>query len=152
MMPNFHFGEREREAPNVERWWQRQRQRQICKLSLSIWWTIEQYSGEQSPVKIWVYAAADHWRSLCLWQATNENLVFPAKVIKELARELKNLDESPPEDIAVFVNEENFSNITADIEGPCTHFFCLLIFLFPIFCLCDNKIELPDSIHHLWHG
>jgi ubiquitin-conjugating enzyme E2 S len=31
---------------------------------------------------------------------------------------LKNLDESPPEDIAVFVNEENFSNITADIEGP----------------------------------
>ncbi|CAM6036170.1 unnamed protein product [Sphagnum compactum] len=50
--------------------------------------------------------------------ATNENLVFPAKVIKELARELKNLDESPPEDIVVFVNEENFSNITADIEGP----------------------------------
>ncbi|KAH9547117.1 hypothetical protein CY35_11G018100 [Sphagnum magellanicum] len=50
--------------------------------------------------------------------ATNENLAFPAKVIKELARELKNLDESPPEDIAVFVNEENFSNITADIEGP----------------------------------
>lgn len=60
---------------------------------------------------------------------------------------MKNLDESPPEDIAVFVNEENFSNITADIEGPCTHFFCLLIFPCPIFCLCDNEIELPDSIH-----
>jgi ubiquitin-protein ligase len=51
-------------------------------------------------------------------QATNENLVLPPKVIKDLARELKNLDESPPEDIAVFVNEDNFSNITADIEGP----------------------------------
>ncbi|CAM6039548.1 unnamed protein product [Sphagnum compactum] len=51
-------------------------------------------------------------------RATNENLVLPPKVIKDLARELKNLDESPPEDIAVFVNEDNFSNITADIEGP----------------------------------
>lgn len=40
------------------------------------------------------------------------------KVIKELARELKNLDDSPPEDIKVYVNEENFSNVTADIEGP----------------------------------
>ncbi|CAM6129434.1 unnamed protein product [Calypogeia fissa] len=48
--------------------------------------------------------------------ATNENL--PPKVIKELARELKSLDESPPEDIRVLVNEDNFSNIYADIEGP----------------------------------
>ncbi|BBN09191.1 ubiquitin-conjugating enzyme E2 S [Marchantia polymorpha subsp. ruderalis] len=48
--------------------------------------------------------------------ATNENL--PPKVIKELARELKSLDESPPEDIRVIVNEDNFSNIYADIEGP----------------------------------
>lgn len=50
-------------------------------------------------------------------KATNENL--PPKVIKELARELKSLDESPPEDIRVLVNEDNFSNIYADIEGPC---------------------------------
>ncbi|KAL3689310.1 hypothetical protein R1sor_015619 [Riccia sorocarpa] len=48
--------------------------------------------------------------------ATNENL--PPKVIKKLARELKSLDESPPEDIRVIVNEENFSTIYADIEGP----------------------------------
>jgi ubiquitin-conjugating enzyme E2 S len=39
-------------------------------------------------------------------------------VLKELARELKNLDDTPSEDIKVHVNEENFSNITADIEGP----------------------------------
>lgn len=48
--------------------------------------------------------------------ATNENL--PPRVIKELARELKSLDESPPEDIRVLVNDDNFSTIFADIEGP----------------------------------
>ncbi|KAH7279734.1 hypothetical protein KP509_37G033800 [Ceratopteris richardii] len=48
--------------------------------------------------------------------ATNENL--PPKVIKELARELKSLDDSPPEDIKVFVTEDNFSTIFADINGP----------------------------------
>ncbi|CAK9269435.1 unnamed protein product [Sphagnum jensenii] len=51
-------------------------------------------------------------------QATNENVNLAPKVLKELARELKNLDDTPPEDIKVHVNEENFSNITADIEGP----------------------------------
>lgn len=51
-----------------------------------------------------------------LWQATNENL--PPKVIKQLAKELKNLDESPPEGIKVGVNDGNFSIIYADIEGP----------------------------------
>jgi ubiquitin-conjugating enzyme E2 S len=40
-------------------------------------------------------------------------------VIRDLARELKNLDDSPPEDIKVYANEENFSNLTADIGGPC---------------------------------
>lgn len=48
--------------------------------------------------------------------ATNENL--PPRVIKELARELKSLDESPPDDIRVSVNEDNFSTIFADIDGP----------------------------------
>ena len=51
-------------------------------------------------------------------QATNENVNLAPKVIRDLARELKNLDDSPPEDIKVYVNEENFSNVTADIEGP----------------------------------
>ncbi|EFJ30096.1 ubiquitin-conjugating enzyme 22, E2 [Selaginella moellendorffii] len=45
-----------------------------------------------------------------------ENL--PPKVIRALAKELKSLDESPPEDIRVHVNDDNFSSIFADIEGP----------------------------------
>ncbi|XP_061352554.1 ubiquitin-conjugating enzyme E2 22-like [Gastrolobium bilobum] len=48
--------------------------------------------------------------------ATNENL--PPNVIKQLAKELKNLDESPPEGIKVMVNDDDFSIIYADIEGP----------------------------------
>ncbi|TKY46379.1 Ubiquitin-conjugating enzyme E2 22 [Spatholobus suberectus] len=53
---------------------------------------------------------------LFLLQATNENL--PPNVIKQLAKELKNLDESPPEGIKVVVNDDDFSTIYADIEGP----------------------------------
>ncbi|KAL5699837.1 E2 ubiquitin-conjugating enzyme [Ranunculus cassubicifolius] len=48
--------------------------------------------------------------------ATNENL--PPNVIRQLAKELKNLDESPPEGIKVVVNEDDLSTIFADIEGP----------------------------------
>ncbi|XP_078163147.1 ubiquitin-conjugating enzyme 22 [Carex rostrata] len=48
--------------------------------------------------------------------ATNENL--PPNVIKQLAKELKNLDESPPEGIKVSINDDDFSTIFADIEGP----------------------------------
>ncbi|CAL0323329.1 unnamed protein product [Lupinus luteus] len=48
--------------------------------------------------------------------ATNENL--PPNVIKQLAKELKNLDESPPEGIKVVVNDDDFSTIFADIDGP----------------------------------
>ncbi|XP_027351768.1 ubiquitin-conjugating enzyme E2 22-like [Abrus precatorius] len=48
--------------------------------------------------------------------ATNENL--PPNVIKQLAKELKNLDESPPEGIKVVVNDDDFSTIYADIDGP----------------------------------
>ncbi|XP_062111840.1 ubiquitin-conjugating enzyme E2 22 [Humulus lupulus] len=48
--------------------------------------------------------------------ATNENL--PPNVIRQLAKELKNLDESPPEGIKVGVNDDDFSTIFADIEGP----------------------------------
>ncbi|XP_039132785.1 ubiquitin-conjugating enzyme E2 22 [Dioscorea cayenensis subsp. rotundata] len=48
--------------------------------------------------------------------ATNENL--PPTVIKQLAKELKNLDETPPEGIKVVVNDDDFSTIFADIEGP----------------------------------
>ncbi|KAI9121281.1 hypothetical protein K1719_008314 [Acacia pycnantha] len=48
--------------------------------------------------------------------ATNENL--PPNVIKQLVKELKNLDESPPEGIKVVVNDDDLSTIYADIEGP----------------------------------
>ncbi|KAM0993660.1 hypothetical protein EV2_009616 [Malus domestica] len=50
------------------------------------------------------------------FQATNENL--PPNVIKQLAKELKSLDESPPEGIQVGLNDDDFSIIYADIEGP----------------------------------
>ncbi|GBG72599.1 hypothetical protein CBR_g12172 [Chara braunii] len=49
-------------------------------------------------------------------QAANENLT--PKVIKELARELRTLDESPPEGIRVYLNDDNFANIHAEIDGP----------------------------------
>lgn len=39
-------------------------------------------------------------------------------MIKQLAKELKNLDETPPEGIKVGVNDDDFSTIYADIEGP----------------------------------
>ncbi|KAI3500597.1 hypothetical protein L1887_36421 [Cichorium endivia] len=48
--------------------------------------------------------------------ATNENL--PPNVIKQLAKELRNLNETPPEGIKVGVNDDDFSTIYADIEGP----------------------------------
>jgi hypothetical protein len=34
------------------------------------------------------------------------------------AKELKNLDEPPPEGIKVTVNDDDFTTIFADIEGP----------------------------------
>ncbi|CAD6338796.1 unnamed protein product [Miscanthus lutarioriparius] len=49
-------------------------------------------------------------------KATNENL--PPNVIRQLAKELKNLDESPPEGINVIVNDDDFTTIFFDIEGP----------------------------------
>lgn len=48
----------------------------------------------------------------------NENQILPPYVIKQLARELKNLNETPPEGIKVVINDDNFSTIFADIEGP----------------------------------
>ncbi|VVB13282.1 unnamed protein product [Arabis nemorensis] len=55
-------------------------------------------------------------RSSSYRPASNENL--PTNVIKQLAKELKSLDEPPPDDIKIVVNDEDFSQICADIEGP----------------------------------
>lgn len=62
-----------------------------------------------------------------LFQATNENL--PPNVIKQLAKELKNLDDSPPEGIKVVVNDDDFSIIYADIDGPGMDFYFSNLFL-----------------------
>ncbi|XP_078445090.1 ubiquitin-conjugating enzyme E2 22-like isoform X4 [Wolffia australiana] len=56
--------------------------------------------------------------------ATNENLT--PNVIKQLVKELKNLDETPPEGIKVVVINDDFSSIFADIDGP--GFFLTKIF------------------------
>lgn len=53
---------------------------------------------------------------ILLLQATNENL--PPNVIRQLAKELKNLDETPPKGIKVGVNDDDFTTIFADIDGP----------------------------------
>ena len=53
---------------------------------------------------------------LIFMKATNENL--PPNVIRQLVKELKNLDQSPPEKIRVIVNDDDFTSISADIDGP----------------------------------
>jgi ubiquitin-protein ligase len=42
----------------------------------------------------------------------------PTKCHQQLAKEFKNLDESPTEGIKVIVNDDDFTTICADIEGP----------------------------------
>lgn len=91
------------------------------------------------------------------FQATNENL--PPNVIKQLAKELKNLDESPPEGIKVGVNDDDFSIIYADIEGPGMYivffFFwvanCMqcLSLLHLYFTMIDELRSWPCSWHSL---
>ncbi|GAQ84815.1 ubiquitin-conjugating enzyme [Klebsormidium nitens] len=46
----------------------------------------------------------------------NENL--SPKVMRELAKEIKSLDAEPPEGIRIIVNEDNFANVQAEIDGP----------------------------------
>ena len=69
-------------------------------------------------------------------KATNENL--PPNVIRQLAKELKNLDDSPPEGIKVILNDEDFTNICADIEGPGKILSDSLLFTFHHFVLCSK--------------
>lgn len=55
-------------------------------------------------------------KALSLLQAANENL--SPKVMRELAKEIKSLDAEPPEGIRIIVNEDNFANVQAEIDGP----------------------------------
>mgnify|MGYP002775708552 CR=1 FL=1 len=91
------------------------------------------------------FKIASEYSTLCLFsgvmQATNENL--PPRVIKELARELKSLDESPPDDIRVLVNDDNFSMIFADIEGPCKLYHVL-----PLNSWIHNFLFLLSNFMH----
>lgn len=49
-------------------------------------------------------------------QATNENI--SPSVINRLVKELKETQKSPVEGINVVINEENVTDIQADVEGP----------------------------------
>jgi len=53
---------------------------------------------------------------VALTMAANENL--SPKVLRELAREIKSLDTEPPEGIRIIINEDNFANVQAEIDGP----------------------------------
>ena len=47
---------------------------------------------------------------------TNEN-ISPG-VVMNIAKELRKLSTAPPEGIKVLMNEEDVTDITADIQGP----------------------------------
>jgi hypothetical protein len=81
-------------------------------------------------------------------KATNENL--PPTVIRQLAKELKNLDDSPPEGIKVIVNDEDFTTIFADIEGPGKILWDALLCTLHHFVLCStiNFVLMPVM---LWY-
>jgi hypothetical protein len=40
------------------------------------------------------------------------------KAVGRLVKELKDLESTPPEGIRVLVNEDNFSEVNAEITGP----------------------------------
>lgn len=75
--------------------------------------------------------------------ATNENL--PPNVVKQLAKELKNLDESPPEGIKVGVNDDDFSTIYADIEGPAGTPYENGLFRMKLLLSCDFPHSPPKG-------
>lgn len=80
-------------------------------------------------------------------KATNENL--PPNVIRQLAKELKNLDDSPPEGIKVSVNDDDFTTIFADIEGPgkiLSRYNCLHLRLFGPFMINFSCIYADHAV------
>lgn len=55
-------------------------------------------------------------------------------MIRQLAKELKNLDDSPPEGIKVSINDDDFTTIFADIEGPGKILSRYIGLQLPLFC------------------
>jgi hypothetical protein len=58
-----------------------------------------------------------------------------------LAKELKNLDESPPEGINVIVNDDDFTTIFADIEGPGNFLLRYFGLPLPVFRPCSSYLH-----------
>ncbi|CAI7851270.1 unnamed protein product [Closterium sp. NIES-53] len=55
---------------------------------------------------------------------SNENL--PPKVVRVIVKELRSLQDSPPEGIRVLLNDDNISTVHAEIEGP-EFIFCRFV-------------------------
>ena len=47
------------------------------------------------------------------------------QIIKQVAKELQSLSNSPPEGVKVFTNDEDITDIQASIEGPGRYFLNL---------------------------
>jgi hypothetical protein len=60
-----------------------------------------------------------------------------------LAKELKNLEESPPERIKVIVNDDDFTTICADIEGPGEILSRVILFQLPLLWVCTVELTYP---------
>lgn len=60
---------------------------------------------------------ADHTDVVYDKQGNVEN-VNP-QIIRQVAKELGELQKDPPEGIKIHVNEEDLTDIQASIEGPC---------------------------------
>ncbi|RZC59871.1 hypothetical protein C5167_007175 [Papaver somniferum] len=83
--------------------------------------------------------------NVATWGMSIPGQNLPPNVINQLAKELKNLDEIPPEGIKVVINDDDFSTIFAYIEGPQV-VKCLLIEPFPESSLNEHsgKMLLED--------
>jgi len=60
----------------------------------------------------------------CLLQSNVENM--SPQIIRQVTKELIDLQKNPPEGIKVFMNEEDVTDIQATIEGPgnCGRLLC----------------------------
>jgi ubiquitin-protein ligase len=55
---------------------------------------------------------------LCFWQNTNENI--SPSVLNRLIKEVKEYSKNPVSDIVLQVNEENVTDLRAELQGPGT--------------------------------
>jgi len=55
-------------------------------------------------------------KSFVLFQSNVENM--SPQIIRQVTKELMDLQKNPPEGIRVFLNEEDVTDIQAVVEGP----------------------------------